>query len=378
MNFGNTQTFAKLLVVVCSVVNFALCLTSPASAEDRPVLVVASSKIEELLGDFAYIAETVGFPQIGQMGTLMAGQYTEGLDSSKPIGFLLKTNGEEFKPLGMLPIKDLKAFLGGLEAQLGEPEDAGNGVLELAGPAPIYLKESNGWAFVAQSADDLTDLPGDPLQTLGDMNKSYDIAIRGFIQNIPQKFKDLALEQMKEGVEMQLENLPEDEDTEMRRELIKQTLQQYQEMFQGVDELTLGWQVDAEGKKVLLDISMTTVPDTKMARQMKLLQDIKTKFAGFLWENAAIKSNTTVKMSQEDIDRTISQLAMAPEKLDEAIDECDYLVDNGLADAFKEFSRSMIDILELTIKSGRLDTCGSVMVGEDGIAIVSGVELCRR
>ena len=150
---------------------------SAALAEEpteKSIVVVTISSLDGLMGDIAYLAEALGFPQAGQMGTMMASQYIEGLDESRPVGIVIQSVGDEIRPLGILPVKDLDTFLEGMESQLGEPEDAGDGILELAGPIPVYIKESNGWAFVGQSTDHLQDTPADPSAIFEGADKQYD------------------------------------------------------------------------------------------------------------------------------------------------------------------------------------------------------------
>ncbi len=178
-----------------------LFVLSPVpAAETRPVLIVTVSSVESLLSDVNYLATATGNEQYGQMAGAIAQGYIQGLDNSRPISIVVQSDGAEVKPLGMLPIKDLDQFLAGLAQQLGEPQDAGNGVLELAGPAPMFVKEQGGWAFISPDASDLKELPADPTSLMAGMEKKYDVAVRGYIQNIPRNYRDMALEQIKEGV----------------------------------------------------------------------------------------------------------------------------------------------------------------------------------
>lgn len=343
----------------------ALLLATAAKAEDKPVLVVATSSIDAILDDFGYVAEALGYARAGQMGAMMASQYIEGLDATRPVGMVLSTDGENFKPLAMLPIEDLDTFLEGMEDQLGEAEDAGNGILELAGPTPIYIKARNDWAYIAQSTDDLAKLPSDPLKQLAGLHKKYDIGVLAYVQNIPEEYREMALEQIKEGVELQMENLPEG-DEDVQEKLVENSIRQWEAAMEGIEQLSLGIDIDSKGRQIVVDMTQVAVDGTKMGRQMAALQDSKTNFGGFLLKNAAIKSNISAKYPQEDVTQSLTMLDTATERLEEMIDESEDIPPAVSRDALKKLSKTIVEVAGETIKAGKVDTAMSVFFDSKG------------
>ena len=352
-----------------------LSLCSAVSAKSKPVLVISTSAVEKMFGDFEYLTEALGYAEYGQMGTMMAGQYLEGVDKTRPVGFVISTDGEEFQPLGLIPVSDKAGFLESLEDQFGEPEDAGDGVLELAGPVPVYLKEKSGWMFIAQSTDDLKDLAADPMQLLDGLNKKYDLAMHAFVQNIPEEYREMALEQMKEGIETQLENIADDEDADEQQEAIEQAMKQWEAMAEGIHDLTMGMDIDPQNRRLLVEGITIAVDGTKIARQMAAFQDTSTRFAGFILDQAAVTMNASTTLLEEDLAATLEMLGDQDEKLDELIDESDEIADGETKEAVKKLAHSLMDVMKETMKSGKMDMGGSLIVRENKMTWISGMAI---
>ena len=136
----------------------------PCAQAAEPVAVVSVRATDALLSDVEYLFEATGTAGIGQFLLPQAKQFLQGIDGQKPIGLVLSIDNGQPKPLGFLPVTNLKTVLTQLQPQLGLPEDEGNGVLKLQGTRPIFVKEQDGWAFIGESAEALQDLPADPRQ----------------------------------------------------------------------------------------------------------------------------------------------------------------------------------------------------------------------
>ena len=82
-----------------------------------------------------------------------------------------------------IPVTDLSKLLD-VAAALGViAEEGDDGIFELVVQAQtIFVKEQGGWAFVAQDAAALANLPGDPMDLIGELSKEYDVAVRLNVQ----------------------------------------------------------------------------------------------------------------------------------------------------------------------------------------------------
>ena len=133
----------------------------------KPVVVVSISGVKELMNDIDYITKSAGVEDYGNLFKLLAAPYTVGIDKEKPWGMVMKTAGDEPIGVAFVPVKDLDVVFAALREQIGEPRDVGGGVYEILDPAPMYIKEKDGYAYIARESKHLKGLPADPLKQLG-------------------------------------------------------------------------------------------------------------------------------------------------------------------------------------------------------------------
>lgn len=365
----------RLTNIVISISATILLAFTPicALAQDKPVAVVAFSSLDELMTDVAYLTEAAGAPEYGGMAQGFLGPMTAGLDKSKPWGVAVMTDGTELKPLGFLPVTDLDTFLQIHAGNLGEAKDAGDGILQLAGAVPVFVKEYKGWAFVAQQAEQLADLPGDPTSLLDGLDEDYDIALRAYVDNVPEQYKQLALAQIRSGADAGLKNLPaEGDEAEMQRKLAETGVRQLETFFNETATFTLGWNIDGEAKSTYLDIGLTAVPGTSTARKMALLSDTTTEFGGFLQADAAATLNFTSVVSEEDIEQAVPMLIGVKQRALEQLDEDAELDDQETRDAAKDLLGSLFDVIIGTVKSGKVDGGATLVLGPNALSMACG------
>src|SRR5690606_6054603 len=239
-----------------------------------------------------------------------------------------------------------------LAQQVGPAQDAGNGIKQLSGAngQALFLKESNGYAYVAQSREQLATLPADPAALLGGERK-YNVAVEVNVQSIPREMRDMFLAQLRQGIE----SAPVQDETQraIQRQTTENFLRQMTQMFDQGEQLTIGWAIDAEAKSTYLDFQMTARPGTEIAQQMAALANVKTEFGGFLMP-AAANLSFTANMSENDQQQAklaISQLRQSAEK---ELDEDDDLSPEA-KNAAKKVVNLFIDVLVKTIEEGRMD-----------------------
>jgi len=345
-----------------------------AAADSKPVAVLSLAPIESLIGDIAYLTEAAGSRDVGQMVEAMAQPYTQGIDRTRPIGVVLTLEEGAPKPLAFVPVSDLKATLASLKPQLGEPRDAGDGVLEMAGPAPVFIKEQGGFAFVGQSAEALADLPADPLSLLGGLEKDYDVGIRGHVQNVPQEMRDMAIDQLKVGFEQGLNRLPEEDDETfaMRKKLMEGQMQQMVEMINDTDQITLGWVVDKEHKSTHIDMTMTAVEGTRLARRMAGMRETKSGFTGFLLPDAAVTMSMAAQIPDEEIQQSLAMLKTVQANALKELDKDAKLEDEETRAAAKELVNDLFEVINTTIQSGKVDGGAAVLLAPGNMSALAG------
>ncbi len=312
---------------------------------------------------------------MGQMAAMMANQYVQGIDRTKPVTIMVNAENGELKPMAVLPVTDLPRFLDSLSQSMGEVQDAGNGVYELSTPAgPTYVKQQGGWAFAGQNLEALHALPPNPTNISGGLNKEYDVAVRGHLKNLPDTYKQMALAKIKEGVAQQLESSSDlsPEEAELQRKLVQSNIEQWESMLNELDTFTVGWMIDSQTHRTYIDAITTAIPGTKSARQMAALKDIRSDFAGFFVPGAAATFNAAGEMTEPDIQQALSMMKPLRETAKQEIDEDDTLPDDEARAAARKLIDQLFVVFEETIREGKVDL-GAALVLENGtMAMTAG------
>jgi hypothetical protein len=371
----------RLLALGVPVLVCVALIATPAvslQAQSGPVLVVSLSGVDEILGDVSYLMEVAGSGGLGQMATMMASQYVRGLDRTQPFGVVVSSDNGQLKPLGVIPVKDLPRFLDGISAQLGELKDAGNGVMELGTPVPLYVKEQSGWAFVGQSVEAFGDLPANPVSLLGGLNEKYDIAVRAVIKNVPQQYKDLAVNQMKSGIQQQLDSAANEADPEQRKlqeQLVEAQLQQWDTLSKELDEITFGWLIDRTAQQTYIDVTTTALPNTQTAGQLAAFRDMKSDFAGFAMDDAAASLQVVGAMTEADINQAIAMLGPFRDSAKMEIDDDADLPNKEAKEAAKSLVDKLFAIVEDTVRGGVVDGGASLLLKGRTMTFLSGIRI---
>lgn len=336
----------------------------PATAQTvKPVIVLSIASIEENLDDVGYITKAAGAEDAGKTARFFGNAFTNGLDKTKPIGMYVVPQAGDFHAVVFVPVKDLKLVLGTFKEQLGEPREAGEGVLEVGDKQTVFIKEQNGWAFIAQSKDQLTALPQDPQKLLGKLPEQYNIAVKVLMQNVPPELRQLAADEIKVGVKRALEAQSNGQ-PELAKQLNGNVSDALSQLFDEVEEFSVGFAINADTKATYIDINQTAVDGSKLAKQLALLSDSKSAFAGFLLPDASATFNTRARFGPDDIKKAVAMLEGAREQVHKTIDDNPELPAEKRGPA-KEVADMFVDVAVKTIESGKTDA-GAALVLEPG------------
>ena len=379
-------TIHKKLLVLCAALALLLpALQAPAQdASSKPMLIVAISSVKELADDVAYLVELAEIPDLAEQIPFLVQQFSTGLDTTKPIGAVVRAKGIGVEVLGFIPVTNFDLALLSIENNLGPAENVGDDVLSFQTPlAPVFLKHSGNFAFIAQTKEQLADLPADPIKMLGGLEKQYDFAIQGNIQAVPPVYLSLAETYLKTGIEAGLlQPLPgeTDEQYELRRQLAQTQMDELLKMIDEVDSITIGFSIDRQVKNVHLDFAITAVEGSDLAAESALIQDMETAFSGFLPEDAAISMNVSSKFNKSDAAAAELMLKSVETESLAALDN-DPGLDSAQRAALKKALTDSMAVLIDTINGEKLDMAASVsfngsrMVAIGGIKVVGGKKL---
>ena len=265
-----------------------LVTTVPAVANadlNKPVLVVSIESYDRVMDDLEQLGQIANMGGIKNMAELMVtlrtgGRGLEGLDKTRPVGFLMLLNETDMVDFSFVPVTDIDKLLAVLELQLGAPEDVGDGIkkfsppeaqlnlelfggqgqlpggfppelaeelekagakqadqalpegiedidnledlglgnLDLPETSAVYVKEHKGYALFSNNKAILTsELPDDPAVLLGDLPKNYTIGARLNVSNVPKQVREEIVASMQLFTGMFLQPLPDEDPEQFER-----------------------------------------------------------------------------------------------------------------------------------------------------------------
>jgi hypothetical protein len=353
-----------------------------AGGEMKTVAVIAGEQFDSLIKDVTFLGTIAGRPEMGQMveggiNFFTHGKGLQAIDRTQPWGVIVQTDGMQLAPVGCLPVKKLSDLLAVVTAYGIEVKDAGDGVKELAQPEgrAIFVKEADGWAFIGQSAAVLGNVPENPAAILNEIVSEYDLGARFSVQNVPEMYRQFAVQAMQAGMQQALEQKPDesDEDFQLRQQMATAQLDQVKRAIEELDSFALGWAIDANEQKTYLDVAVKAVPGSKTAKEFAAAKDSRTNFAGFYQPDAAA---TLIFASQsdpeaQDVAQLEAAMATAREQFNKGIDDNED-IPAEMRDGLKAAGSDWFDAFTATVKTGKVDGGASLHANADSLTLVAG------
>ena len=286
-------------------------------SEFKPILVGCISSYERVIENLKFVGELTSNPVYVERFAVLFGQIAEarsfklheieGVDAQKPWGAAIISSDLEFVTLAFIPTTDFEQLLASLAPLIGEAEaeeelykvDLGK-VLRLfrilpidlplpipeGDEVPVYVKEQDGWAFFAQFPHQLEDLPN-PTELLGDLPEKYDLAVELHVQNIPEAFRFLLVDQIAGGGAGEE---AEDAAARFRQQASALQGQLLSTAMSEAEKLTVGITMNHETKRVVVDVIAEPVADSDLARHVAELGEATTRFASLRNPDGAVMS----------------------------------------------------------------------------------------
>ena len=212
----------------------------------EPVIVVTLGSVDKLMQDVNYITSVVGQAQAGGMFAMIAGTFTQGVDTTQPIAVIVPLVDGAPQPIALVPTADVKAVLKRLEAQTGPADELDDGTLVIAvGASTVFIRQTGNWAVLAPKRDLLALAPADPTTLFKGMGNDFDIAVRLKMQQVPADARGMLTAQIRQGFEQAMAQ-QNDGDTEAARKMAEGSMQQLEQFINETDELRFGINIDQE------------------------------------------------------------------------------------------------------------------------------------
>ncbi|MGA2032068.1 MAG: hypothetical protein ABSG68_07430 [Thermoguttaceae bacterium] len=288
--------------------NFAPAQTA-STAGLKPVLTVSIAGYGKVHSDVETIGKLGGKPELANMLEGILAMVTQGkgvtglgIDKARPWGAVAYADAAgKFPVYGFIPTNDVKQLLALLAPPPLTP-DAQGVYKVLVKTTTLYVVQKGAWAFVSNNPENLAKLPADPAALLGDLTTRFTVAVRASVKNVPAAMRDQAIAGFEMGLQMQMAQRPNESDDEyaVRQNLSRQSLEKAKVLINELDEVLLGWGVDATTGAMHLDFEMTAQSGTKTARQFAQMKGATTDFAGLALPGAAVVANWTGTIDETD------------------------------------------------------------------------------
>ena len=337
----------------------------------EPVLVVTLGSINKLMQDVNYITGVVGQPQAGGMFGLMAGTFTQGLDTTQPIGIFVPLVNGAPKPLAVIPTADVKSVLKRLEAQTGPADELPDGTLAITvGASMVFIQQQGNWAVLAPERDLLALAPADPLAAMEGMGNDYDLALRLKMQQVPEETRKTLTAQIRQGFEQAMAQ-QNNGDTEAARKMAENSMAQFDQLINDTDELSFGFNIDQSGKQIVIDGAFTAVAGSELAKIYDGQHAIPSKFSSVIRNDAAAFYHAATSISPAAVEQSRASLDSSLETVRNSLKN-----EDRLSDQQREDINELIDrVLDLSIKSiskGRADMGVLLLADESDFRFVFG------
>jgi len=353
---------------------------SAGESEPKPMVLVALSGYDALMEDIDFIGSMGGEEGLAQNVEQMLMLFTQnkglaGLEKDKPLGLIVQSDGMNISGALCIPVTSLEELTTTLAPFGVTTEDQGEGITEItASGQTLFARESNGWAFLSMMPQMLENLPEDPEQLFGAMTKEYDLGVQVHVQNIPEPFRQMAIQQLQKGMEGGMQQLPDesDEKFEARKEMAAVQIDQLKQAINEVNELTVGLKLDNEQQRAYFDFIYTAVPGTQLADQTEQNSDPKTNFAGFFQPDAAMMLSFASKVSKADVAQMDQMFDALRKQVKSAIDEEADLPSDEAREVVKNAIDDFMDAFKATMEAGVVDGGAVLNMASNSITLVAG------
>lgn len=358
--------------------------------ESKPVAVCSFSGYDALYADIETLGKVSGNPDLAAGLESMLKFATrshglEGLNKSQPWGAAIYAG--ERKPSGyaFLPVDDLDKLLAVLEPFIGKAEQLDGGVMKVAGgpndgekekgkgkKGPLFLKKHGDWAIVSQKAENLALAPENPGELLGDLPKSYDVAIRIAADEIPAECREKFIAKVQKDMQRDISRHDGESEAEqsLRKQIAEGVLGAIKGAGKDIEQVTLGWTLDNKNEQTYVDLIVTARAGSGMQKQLARWAAAKTRFAGFCPADAALSFNLSGKLNGGEVNILKEVFAVAQAKAEKDIER--HGKSESRQKAAKAFVAELFEFMSGAVDAKQFDGAMSLLLAPDAATLLAG------
>lgn len=236
--------------------------------------VVSLASLESWQGDLRFLGELAqNADLVRHVTTVLRArsgiESLSGIDPARPMGAVVRTDGLRMTPVVFAPVTSAEQLLKSLAPLIGNAESVAPGIWKIGRTTLTgYVREQNGWAYLAQSEDALADLP-DPLETLGQLPASYSFAIQMYPENLPEALRTLAIDELRSQRRWRQASVVEKDvlPAALAEPINGLFYESMEEFFNDIRQLTVGWKLDRQRKVALLETLLEPLEGSRTAKR---------------------------------------------------------------------------------------------------------------
>ncbi len=384
MRWMSIQEWSGVLAALLTLL-VAIPAASAQSVHQKPAIVAALASTDEFLTQAEAFLQPLrkidpeGIPPLGDFIRPMLA----GFDQAKPCGLVVSFDDQQPIPVGFVPITDFDKALSSLENCPEIPAqvtDAGPLQRVTIAGVSVLVKESGGYAYFAQNAAHLDDLP-DP-QLTAPLLKSYQAALVVNAENVPALVKKLGLAGFSSVLAGLAVNSPWAKDPQVARLLVDYatlSTQMLTTIVLELRQLVLGVSAGSPTQPAVAEVLMTLKPEGQASRWLVPPQQVNSRFAGVLGEKALVQANLTGTIPQgQPRELALLQAQLARQLLLVAIRQSEAFADDQERELCADYTNELMDLIENSIKAGQLDAVSSYQLSAAGrLQSLSAVHLAE-
>ena len=352
-----------------------------ARADDaKPMATISFSGYNNLMTDVESIGKLGGSPDLVQnlktyLAMITQGKGLAGLDKTRPWGIVVLPSDELIPTgYGFIPVTKLEDLLAVVENfKIQAVVDAGDGISELVGPGTkFFVKQQGDWAYICLSKDGFADVAADPVKLLGDSATKYNLCVRLLFKNIPPHLRDMAMGLMQMGVQAGMQPMPgeSDEDHALRMKITQDSIKEMGKLLAELDTIMIGLTIDEKTSEAHLDLELTAIAGTDLAKRATAETEGTTAFGGFYQSDAALTACSFAVFDKAQQEQMKNNFDMYRAMLNRALDEQE-LSEEESAKA-RQLTDDIIKVFEDSLATGKIDMGLALVLAPAKSTLIAG------
>ena len=350
--------------LLAGVLLFLLAVSAPlfAAEQMKPIAYVSAKNYQALTGSVSVIANELGYKEMFDTMLTLLGQ-TEGVDETKPAGFVAMTDQSQLVAFGFVPIADLSNFTFPKADAIKDCYDPATKKLTFGddSDATVFSVLSRGpYSVIVQEGKEDLVPDGDPYALLDDVREDCALCAKVFPTRVPQAMVESVMT-------MLLTQVADDSDQSEAMEDQAETLLAF---LKQLDEFGFGLKADESTGDFVLTYDCKAADDSELGDLFKKMKGRQTAW-GELFRpdddilsvlNNSFQSEAMIEKSRQSLKSAFSGL------IDELLGDDDVQEDDKKT--AEEALNKFASFLDKTASQEKTD--GVLCLTTDPLLIVAG------